>query len=837
MEAISDNPRKSQREYWLLFTALLLLAAALVLPPLINMNRYQRRIADAIGSSLGRRVHLSSVTLRLLPRPGLELSDFLVEEDPAFGAEPTLRAPSVDASIRLSSLWRGRLEIGRISFDQPSLNLVRNNEGRWNIGNVLLQASHIPNAPTAQKRASSSPRFPYIEASNARVNFKIGKEKRPFSLLNSDFAMWLANPDEWRIRLEAQPVRTDLDLGLSDTGLLRVEGSLQRASAIDSMPVDLETEWSNAPLGQIARLLLGQDTGWRGSLDVTGTIKGDLFNPQFKTRLRIAGMHRQEFTPLETFNVDATCQGAYRHDSRSLESLTCLWPIDEGHLLLTGAVPDLERPKPSFNLQIQNVPAAFGLSALRLVSNGFASSTQVSGTIQGSLVYRKSPTEDLTGDATVSGLSIRSQGMGAPLLIPTLHVTSLAAQPARRRSARTRSVPVRAAESLHLADASIPLGGDSPLTVSGDFSRQGFSLHFNGEASLERLRPITANIGLVHNAASSLAPQGSAILDLTVRGPWLPQTTTVANPSSTTTTEGSLRIKNAKYQASFLPEPVEIVSAQAALTPTQVIWNPVSIVFHKIPAALSITSPIPCSDLACVREFSLDTPQLDAAALQSAVMGAGEHGEFLQQILARLDRHKVAWPTLNGTVRTAIFTLGPLALHDASTGLHIEGRQIQFTSIEAHALNGILQATGTMDATGSTPRYSFDAQLLHANATGLTSLWNESPLSGTVSVNMHVELAGYSTDDLARSAQGTFHWDWTQGAIALVPAALTHFDHWSADGAIKNSQLILDQSQVTKGPLKQTVSGTISFDRKSNLAVTDHEEPAHVAKVSGQRTP
>ncbi len=250
------------------------------------------------------------------------------------------------------------------------------------------------------------------------MNFKIVNEKKPYSFLNADFAMWLANPDEWRIRLEAQPVRTDLDLGLSDTGLLRVEGSLHRASALGEMPIDLEAEWSNAPLGQIARLLLGQDTGWRGSLDVTGAIKGDVFNPQFKTRIRIAGIHRQEFTPLEAFNVDATCQGDYRHDGRALENLTCLWPIDGGHLLLTGAIPDLEHPKPAFNLQIQNVPAAFGLSALRLVRNGFASSTQVSGTAQGSLAYTQSPAENLTGEATVSGLTLRTPGMDPPLALP-----------------------------------------------------------------------------------------------------------------------------------------------------------------------------------------------------------------------------------------------------------------------------------------------------------------------------------------------------------------------------------------------------------------------------------
>ena len=832
---MNENPHKSQAKYWLLFTALLLLAAALMLPPLINMNRYQRRIAEAISNSLGRPVYLSSVTLRLLPRPGLELSDFLVEEDPAFGAEPTLRAPSVDASIRLTSLWRGRLEIGRISFDQPSLNLVRNNDGRWNISTMLLQAAHIPNAPTAQRRAGGSPRFPYIEANAARVNFKIGNEKKPFSLLNADFAMWLANRDEWRLRLEAQPVRTDLDLGLSDTGLLKVEGSLHRAAAIASMPIDLETEWSNAPLGQIARLLLGKDTGWRGNMDINGTIKGDVFNPQFKTRIQIAAMHRQEFSPLEPFNVDATCQGNYRHDSRSLENLTCLWPIDRGHLLLTGSVVDTEHPKPSFNLQIQNLPASFGLSSLRLFRNGFASSTQVSGVIGGSLAYTKSRSETLTGDVTATGVTIRAPGMDAPVTFPALHLTSTAAPPAGR-PAKTRSTSPGTPASLHLATAGIPFGEDVPLTVSGDFTRQNFSLRFTGDAALKRLRPITASIGLLHNAASALAPQGSAILDLTIQGQWTPGST-LGNPASgATTTEGSLRLKNAKYQATFLPEPVEIVSAQAALSSTRIIWNPVSIVFHKILATLSLTAPIPCSAPACVREFSLSTPQLDAAALQSAVMGAGERGEFLQQILARLDRNKIQWPALNGTVRAATFTLGPLALHDASCEIRIEGRQIQFKSIEAHSLNGILQANGTMDATASTPRYSFDAQLLHASAAGLATLWHEPPPTGTVSAATHLELSGYSTEDLAKSAQGTFHWDWTQGTTTLVPAALTHFDHWSADGSIKNRQLTFDQSQLVRGSVRQTVAGTISFDREPNLTISDHEEEAHVAKAA-QHTP
>ncbi|HEX3435593.1 MAG TPA: AsmA family protein [Pseudacidobacterium sp.] len=826
---MSEAVRKPRTRYWILFAALSLLAIALVLPPLINMNRYQRQIADAISRGLGRPVHLSSVTLRLLPRPDLELSNFVVEEDPAFGAEPALRAPSVDAAIRISSLWRGRLEIGRISLDQPSVNLVRNSEGHWNLGTILLQASHIPNAPTTQRRASQSPRFPYIEASNARVNFKIGAEKKPFSFLNADFAMWLAEPDEWRIRLEAQPVRTDLDLGLSDTGTMRVEGSLKRAAELGAMPINLHAEWSNAPLGQISRLLFGIESGWRANLEVTGDVTGSVFEPQFKTRIRIAGMHRQEFSPIEPFNVDATCQGGYQQPSHSITDLTCFWPIDAGHLLLTGNIPDIEHPVPALQLRIQNVPATFGLAALRLTRNGFAGSAQVTGRMQGTLDYRK----QLTGNLTVNGLSIRTPEMNVPLLVPVVHIVADGnAAPTSPRT-RKKQLALSASTLLRIENTSLSLGGATPLTIAGSFTPSAFTLHFNGNASITDLRPVAIGVGLLPNVISPLTPQGEAEMDLTVRSPWLPQVSASDGPTSTTTTEGTLRLKNAEFRAGFLSGPVEITSAQAAFSPEQIIWEPVTAVFQKIPVTLSATMPVHCSDQACVYEFSLTTPDLDAAVLQSALLGADEHNELLQ-LLARLDRNKPQWPVLNGTVHVSTFALGPLAIHDASSQLRIEGRTIQFLSIDGHTLNGTVHATGTMDASGSTPHYSFDAQLTHANAIAVSNLWHGQHASGTVSVNTQLEMSGYSADDLSRSAQGTFSWDWTQGALTDGPDELTRFDHWKADGAVKNAKLVLDRSQVTKGATKSGVAGTISFDRKLNLTVTDLTEQAQASRKPSQ---
>src|ERR1017187_6852339 len=131
--------------------------AVLIMPPLVSVSRYKSRITHLMSASLHRPVRLSSVELRLLPRPGFVLTDLTVEEDPAYGAEPVLHANTVTASIRLLSLWRGQLEIGRISVDEASLNLVRTAAGRWNLDSIFRTAAAQDQPAGHSKRALSLP--------------------------------------------------------------------------------------------------------------------------------------------------------------------------------------------------------------------------------------------------------------------------------------------------------------------------------------------------------------------------------------------------------------------------------------------------------------------------------------------------------------------------------------------------------------------------------------------------------------------------------------------------------------------------------------------------------
>jgi len=114
-------------------------AALLLVLFLFRPGVYQlrNRIAGSIGRALDRRVALDNVHLHLLPRPSFDLEGLVIYDDPAFSDEPMIRAPEVSAAIRFRSLLRGRIEIAKLSATEPSINLVRNNEGRWNLSNLI----------------------------------------------------------------------------------------------------------------------------------------------------------------------------------------------------------------------------------------------------------------------------------------------------------------------------------------------------------------------------------------------------------------------------------------------------------------------------------------------------------------------------------------------------------------------------------------------------------------------------------------------------------------------------------------------------------------------------
>ena len=232
-----------------------------------GVSQLRQRISASIGSALGRRVSLDNVRVHVLPRPGFDLEGLVIYDDPAFGAEPMVRAQEVSAAIRFRSLFRGRLEIATLSANEPSINLVRNDQGRWNLASLIERSSHIPTAPTGTAASERRPAFPYLEATNARINFKIGQAKKSWALTDADVALWQEGENSWGARMKAQPVRTDVHL--TDTGVIQLNASWRRSSTLSDTLCKVELQWQKGQLGQILKLFTGGDRGWRGGVNVS----------------------------------------------------------------------------------------------------------------------------------------------------------------------------------------------------------------------------------------------------------------------------------------------------------------------------------------------------------------------------------------------------------------------------------------------------------------------------------------------------------------------------------------------------------------------------------------
>jgi hypothetical protein len=830
------HPRQRKRKrLWLVLTALAVLLAILIVPPFLSVSRYKSRITQLISASLGRPVRLSTVEVRLLPTPAFLLSDLTVEEDPAYGAEPVLHANTVTASIRMLSLWRGRLELDSISVDEASLNLVRSAPGHWNLDSLLRTATAQAQSGAGKPDNLDKPvRLPYLKATHSRINIKNGTEKLPFSLLDAEMSLEQQSPGDWRIRLRGQPARIDLSLEQGDTGIVQLEADLRQASELRLMPLHMDMEWRQAQLGQLTRLLLGSDAGWRGDLTGELHIDGTPEAAQIKTRLRATGVHRSEFAPAAPMDFDANCTLLAHFSARAIDNLLCDSPLGNGHIRLTGNLPG-GGGLPRFTVELDRISVAAGLDALRTVRSDLAPGLEVTGSTSGKISY--APDSDkthpsqvhtakvhaamqgpLSGSLTVQGLQLSGNGLSQPLRVPKI-ILAPANQPSGTGQALAATV-------------AIPAGAAVPLTVSTRLMLSGYQLTIHGQASITRARDL-AHVAGIRNATALDTLAGDPVsADLAVSGPWMLPVQTISLDDLSTTAaplppatqadsfNGTVTLHSATWKAEYLVNPVEISEATLHVASGEFHWDPIVFSYGPVKGTASLTLPATCdAPQSCTPRFQLQFGVLDAAVLQAAFLGARERGTMLSTLIYRLrSKATPAWPSLEGTVKAESLILGPVILHQPAATLHTRADGAEITAFDAALLGGHIHGTGTYHAAASTsdkPSYELEAQFDKLSPTAVGQLLGLRFSGGTFSANGKIELTGFSAVDLTASAKGALHFDWLHGTVAaasgLVPPALTHFDRWTADAEIANGVLTLKENQVKRGAHTTPVQAAVTL--------------------------
>ncbi len=252
--------------------------------PRVTEGWYRDRLLHTLEDGLGRKVEIGQVRFRLLPTPGIAISDVRIGEDPAIGAEPAAYVDTLVAWPGLMSLLTGKFAIGSVRLEDANLNLTRIDgpDGvRWNFASL---ASGTTPASTA---------FPAVHMSGGRINFKFGDAKSIFYLLNTDVDLSppSAPGGALQIRVGGQPARTDR----RDRGFGSFVAHGQWNTSDRSLELDVRLERSE--LSDLLALFEGRESTLLGNVWGDAHLAGPITKIGVTGHLNISDLHGWNQSP------------------------------------------------------------------------------------------------------------------------------------------------------------------------------------------------------------------------------------------------------------------------------------------------------------------------------------------------------------------------------------------------------------------------------------------------------------------------------------------------------------------------------------------------------------
>jgi hypothetical protein len=809
-------------------------AAALVLVLLLlfflrpGVSRLKSRIIASVSSGVGRPVDIGEVHVRLLPRPGFDLENLVVYEDPAFGAEPMLRASEVTAALRLTSMLRGRLEIARLDLTEPSLNLVRGANGRWNLEALVERTAHMPLAPTAKAKSERRPAFPYIQATSARINFKIGAEKKPYALTNADFSLWQDSENAWGARLKGTPVRTDLNL--NDTGVLKMDGTWQRAENLRDTPLEFSLEWTHAQLGQLTKLITGSDHGWRGGMQVDVTLKGTPAKLQVVSDASVQDFRRYDITRGDALNLAGHCDGQYSSVDRMFHDVACKAPVGTGLITVKGELGLPGSRNYKVVITAENVPASGAAILAQRAKKNLPDDLAAGGTVRGSVSMQRdgagAPLR-LEGKGEIADFRLASVSNKAELGPETLPfaLSSDAARVKRPVAHKDAAMRVPNGPQFEFGPLPVAIGR---ATARGWVNGAGYDIAVAGEAEIAKALRVARMFGLPALAA---AAEGTADVDLEIAGSWTGWGYGAQSGFLGPRVTGTAKLSNVRVPLRAVGDPVEILSAELQMLPGAVHVEKLSAKAAGTVWSGSLDMPRGCGTPdACELHFNLNVNEISLGELSAWVNPRTSERPWYRV----LESSAPAGPSLLGSLRASgrvstdrLIVQSVTATHVAASVTLDKGR-VRVSELNADFLGGKYHGQWQADFTARPAACDGNGKLTAASLGQLADVMKDAWISGTASATYEVK--GPCSAEFWQTAEGSFQFD-------VKDAALLHVSLSEDEGALKISRMT-GRVKLQGGKLeikdagldsvrgKFLVSGTAGLNREVEMTLT---RPANAA--------
>jgi AsmA-like C-terminal region/AsmA family len=812
--------------------AAVLLCSLILLRP--GVSRLKTRIANSISRAIARPVEIGSVHLRFLP-PGFDLRNVTVYEDPAFGAEPMLRAPEVTAVVRFTSLLRGRLDISRLELTEPSLNLVRIGTGRWNLEALLERSAHTPLAPTAKSKSEPRPGFPYIEATGGRINFKAGPEKKPYALLNSDFALWQDSENTWGLRLKAEPMRTDMSL--NNVGLLRVNGIWQRASNLHETPLQFSIGWERAQLGQFSKFLAGTDKGWRGELRSEATLKGTPGNLQVSVDAAVRNFHRYDVASSDEFRLAAHCDGKYKSAEAMMHEILCSAPVGNGMVTLRGDAGLPRVHKLDLRLNVESVPMSALEHLARHTKKDLPMDLTTSGSIQGAFSMKGaggSETRDLRGRGQIIDLQMQSANTKSEIAVERIPFT-LSSGPSHDhsfsvsvgkfgRSPERDMLPAPDAIRVEYGPFPVALGRLAPAQAWGWFTRSGYAMLVRGDGEVSHTLRIASLLGLPAVKANI---QGAAQMELQIGGSWTQNVSESASGTFLPAVTGTVQLHNLRATIRGTKTPLEILSAEVRLQPKEVRVEKLNLLAAHSRWIGSLALPRGCGvPGACLVHFNLSTEEAGLGDIYGWLSEPPTERRWYQMLSSTESLTPAFLESLraSGTMSVGRLLLHKVVASDVFATLDLERGKLKMSNVRADLLGGRHNGDWQADFTASPPLYAGSGTLTSMSLEKASDAMHDQWVSGAASGEYQVTASGTDSAAFWSSLEGGVKFDLRNGILFHISLAGAEdplqVARWQGDLHLKDGVIEIQKGRLLTRGAAYDISGTASFNQALDLKLS-----------------
>ena len=259
------------KKTWIIAGAVvaLVLIVILILPSLVDANRFKPEIQTKIGTALGRSVQIGNISLSIFSG-GVVIDDVSISDDPAFSHSQFLTAKKLTVGVHLIPLiFSKQLEVESFTVSDPQVSLVRNSAGVWNYSSMGGGASKSAAKPAGGAPGPANLSVDKIEITNGTITVgTLGSRTKPLVYQNVNLnASDLSYTTQFPFKLSAKDPAN---------GTVKVEGKAGPIDATDASltPMNATIEVEHLDLGASGGLI-SPSAGIGGVIDFKGTLTSD----------------------------------------------------------------------------------------------------------------------------------------------------------------------------------------------------------------------------------------------------------------------------------------------------------------------------------------------------------------------------------------------------------------------------------------------------------------------------------------------------------------------------------------------------------------------------------